>query len=103
MHIILTITIAELHQIAEGIRQKQVKGVKLKPTLTMPMSSPIVTMEDTNSKLLVSTLEDTDIDYLTLLLEKAMNMDSDTDFSVSFVENCSYLVTFERNLSEKGE
>ena len=110
MNIILIIRInflfAELMQIADKIGKKQVKGATLKPTLTMAAPSPNVTgmtMIKSKSKLLVSTSEDIDLDHLSLLLEKAMNMEIDKDFSVTLVGSRNYLVVVDRKLSEEGK
>ena len=110
MNVILIIRVnllfAELTQIADKIGKKQMKGATLKPTLTMAAPSPIVsgmTMVKSKSKLLVTTSEDIDLDHLSLLLEKAMNMEIDKDFSVSLVGSRNYLVIIERKLSEEGK
>ena len=101
--ICINLLFAELMQIADKIGKKQVKGATLKPTLTMAAPSPGGTSKSiVKSKLLVSTSEDIDSDHLSLLLEKAMDMEIDKDFSVSFVGSRNCLVILERKLSDEG-
>lgn len=53
-------------------------------------------------KLLVTTSEPIDTEHLSLFLEKAMDMKSNTDFYINVVGPKDWVVTLERTLSDEG-
>ena len=77
------------------------KGKNLKATVFIT-KEVATSSEDPSSLLLEGIPDNTDEEYLVILLSKAMGIE-DSEFSVKCLENCAALLTFKKRLSDSGK